>query len=147
MGHPLPSAPIHCIVTSENGLDLASCAQRAKICSLLWSSGISCEYLGTKRCNDELTSTSIEQFKALVNEWSSSVDRICGICAILKHPVCYHCSAASTQNEVSRQASSDQQHYTASGLSIHSAGEELVPLSSLSAVLMLIASASGLNLQ
>lgn len=35
LGHPLPVPPINCIVTSENGLDLASCSQRAKICALL----------------------------------------------------------------------------------------------------------------
>ena len=133
MGHPLPSAPIHCIVTSENGLDLASCAQRAKICALLWSSGISCEYLAQSGVMMSLL-RHLSSNQSTINEWSSSVDRICGICAILNIPfvIIVQPHLLKTKSVVKLRQSTA---HTASGLS-YNAGEELVPLSSLSAVLM-----------
>lgn len=85
IGHPLPSYPVKCIVSSEGGLDLATCAERAKIASLLWKAGISCEYLPQSGVMLSL----LRHFSSdtnVVHEWSSSVDRICGTCAILNIP-------------------------------------------------------------
>lgn len=133
MGHPLPSAPINCIVTSESGLDLASCALRAKICALLWSSGISCEYLAQSGVMLSLL-RHLSSNSSTVNEWSSSVDRICGICAILNIPfvIIVQPHLLKTKSVVKvRQTTT----HSASG-PIYSASEELVPLSSLSSVLL-----------
>ena len=45
LGHPLPKHhPIKCLVVSNNGLDAASLNDRARVASILWQSGISCEY-------------------------------------------------------------------------------------------------------
>ena len=45
LGHPLPKThPIKCLVVSNNGLDAASLNDRARVASILWQSGISCEY-------------------------------------------------------------------------------------------------------
>jgi len=88
IGHPLlhSSIPIQCIVTSESGLDLATCSERAQIASFLWSAGISCEYLAQSSVMLSLLRHFWSDANSSVHEWSSSVERICGICAILNIP-------------------------------------------------------------
>ncbi len=132
IGHPLP-LPISCIVTSENGLDLASCAQRAKICALLWSSGISCEYLAQSGVMMSLL-RHLPSSSSTINEWCSSVDRICGICAILNIPfvIIVQPHLLKTRSVVKLRQTTT---HTATGLS-YNASEELVPLFSLTAVLL-----------
>ena len=133
IGHPLPLSPVNCIVTSENGLDLASCAQRAKICALLWSSGISCEYLAQSGVMMSLL-RHVSSSSSTINEWCSSVDRICGICAILNIPfvIIVQPHLLKIRSVVKlRQTTA----HTATGL-FYNASEELVPLLSLSAVLL-----------
>lgn len=126
MGHPLPSAPVNCIVTSENGLDLASSAQRAEICALLWSSGISAEYL----TQSGVMLSILRHFSSTVNEWSSSVDRICGVCAILGIPfvVIVQAHLLKTKSVVKLRRMASGPVYTGS--------EELVPITSLSSVIL-----------
>lgn len=86
IGHPLidSSVSIQCIVTSENGLDLATCAERASIASHLWTAGIKCEYLA--QSGALLSLLRHLRSSSAVHEWSSSVDRICGISAMLNIP-------------------------------------------------------------
>ncbi|KAK1734261.1 eukaryotic translation initiation factor 2-alpha kinase [Skeletonema marinoi] len=85
IGHPFLETPIQCIVTGENGFDLATCGERASVASLLWSAGIPCEYLRNSLC---YTMSLLENFmsdsKVTSHEWS--VDMICGIAAILNIP-------------------------------------------------------------
>lgn len=85
IGHPFLDSPIQCIVTSENGFDLATFCERASVASKLWSDGIKCEYLRNSLC---YTISILEHFmsdsKATPHEWS--VDMICGIAAILNIP-------------------------------------------------------------
>ncbi len=84
IGHPFVDIPIQCIVTGENGFDLATHCERASVASLLWSAGIPCEYLRNSLC---YTMSLLEHFndsKSTAHEWS--VDTICGIAAILNIP-------------------------------------------------------------
>lgn len=85
IGHPFLETPIQCIITGENGFDLSTCGERASVASLLWSSGVHCEYLRNSLC---YTMSLLEHFmsdsKVTSHEWS--VDMICGIAAILNIP-------------------------------------------------------------
>jgi hypothetical protein len=45
LAHPFPTAAIHCVVASVNGLDSASTHDRAMVASRLWTAGIAAEYL------------------------------------------------------------------------------------------------------
>ena len=86
IGHPLLDSliPIHCIVTSESGLDNLI-EERAQVASCLWAAGISCEYLAQSGMTLSLLRHCWNDSNPS-HEWSSSVDKICGICAILNIP-------------------------------------------------------------
>jgi len=133
IGHPLSSFPVKCIVSSEGGLDLATCADRATIASLLWSAGISCEYLAQSGVMLSL----LRHFSSdsnIVHEWSSNVDRICGTCAILNIPyvIIVQPHLLKTKAVVKlRQTAS----HTISG-PIYKGNEEIVPLKSLQSLLL-----------
>ncbi len=133
IGHPLPSYPVKCIVLSEGGFDLATCAERAKIASLLWKAGISCEYLAQSGVMLSLLQ-HFSSDSSLVHEWSSSVDRICGTCAILNIPyvIIVQLHLLKTKAVVKlRQTAS----HTVSGPS-YKGNEEIVPLKSLESLLL-----------
>jgi len=128
IGHPLidHSIPVKCIVTSESGLDLATCAERARISSLLWSAGISCEYLAQSGVMLSL----LRHLTNSVHEWSSSVDRICGICAILNIPF-----VVVVQPHLLKSKSAVKLRQTTTNTA-YKGSEELVPILSLPSVLL-----------
>eukprot|EP00578_Thalassiosira_sp_NH16_P006270 CAMPEP_0181120618 /NCGR_PEP_ID=MMETSP1071-20121207/24259_1 /TAXON_ID=35127 /ORGANISM="Thalassiosira sp., Strain NH16" /LENGTH=1767 /DNA_ID=CAMNT_0023205299 /DNA_START=89 /DNA_END=5389 /DNA_ORIENTATION=+ len=132
IGHPLidSSIPVQCIVTSETGLDLATCAERAQISALLWSAGISCEYLAQ---SGVMMSLLRHLWSDGNSEWSSSVDRICGICAILNIPFV----VIVQPHLLKSKAAVKLRQTTASSASgpLYNWSEELVPLSSLASLL------------
>jgi len=135
IGHPLldSSIPIQCIVTSESGLDLATCSERAQIASFLWSAGISCEYLAQSGVMLSLLRHFWSDTNS-VHEWSSSVERICGICAILNIPFVVIVQPHLLKSKVAvklRQTTTN----TASG-PLFKGSEELVPVSSLPSLLL-----------
>lgn len=133
LGHPLPQPTVNCIVTSENGLDLASCSLRAKICARLWSTGISCEYLAQSGVMMSLLQ-HLSSNASANNDWSSSVDRICGICAILNIPyvIIVQPHLLKTKSVVKLRRTTT---HTASGL-LYNVVDELVPLLSLPTLLL-----------
>jgi hypothetical protein len=133
IGHPMFSFPVKCIVSSEGGLDLATCAERAKIASLLWSAGISCEYLA----QSGVLLSLLRHFSSdsnIVHEWSSSVDRICGTCAILNIPY-----AIIVQPHLLKTKAVVKLRQTAAHSSsgpLYKGTEEIVPLQSLQSLLL-----------
>jgi histidyl-tRNA synthetase len=88
LGHPLSYADsVRVIVASVHGLDAASSPQRFQVACLLWSAGISAEYLHhsgimlslLKRIHDD---NSPENTNA--SDWS--LVELCGVCALLRIP-------------------------------------------------------------
>ncbi|VEU40406.1 unnamed protein product [Pseudo-nitzschia multistriata] len=87
LGAPLNAMPmpIQCLVSSGNGLDAETAKERLVVSSVLWSEGISCEYLAQsglmanllKQRRGECTGNSS-------SDWS--LEELCGICAIMKIP-------------------------------------------------------------
>ncbi|KAL9183928.1 hypothetical protein ACHAXT_002014 [Thalassiosira profunda] len=134
LGHPLldSSHPVQCIVASESGLDLATCTERARISSLLWQAGISCEYLAQSGVMLSLLRHWGDT--NAVNEWSSSVDRISGICALLNIPFVVVVQPHLLKSKAAvklRQTTVN----SASG-PVYNESEELVPLTSLPSLLL-----------
>jgi histidyl-tRNA synthetase len=118
IGHPLTPHPVQCIVSSENGLDLNTCEDRAKIASMLWSAGISCEYLAQ-------SSVMLSLLRHYSSDWSPSGHNFDGTCAILNIPFVVIV----------------QPHLFAKGFvklrqTANKGSEELVPLTSLQSLLL-----------
>jgi len=134
IGHPSldSSIPIHCIVTSESGLD-TYIAERAQVASFLWAAGISCEYLA----QSGVILSLLRHFWSDTNpihEWSSSVDKICGICAILNIPFVVIVQPHLLKSKMAvklRQTTTN----TTSG-PVYKGSEELVTISSLPSLLL-----------
>lgn len=82
IGQPLLDEiqPVQVIVISENGLDHATCSERAIIASHLWRSGVRAEYLAQ-------TSVMLSLLRHFsLQDWSSSVERVSKVAAILNIP-------------------------------------------------------------
>jgi hypothetical protein len=88
LGHPLSYADsVRVIVASVHGLDAASSPQRFQVARLLWSSGISAEYLHHSGLMLSLlkrihVDASPENSNA--SDWS--LVELCGVCALLRIP-------------------------------------------------------------
>lgn len=118
IGHPLTPHPVQCIVSSENGLDLNTCEERGKIASMLWRSGISCEYLAQSSVMQSL-------LRLYSSDWNPSGHNFDGTCAILNIPFVIIV----------------QPHLFAKGFvklrqTANKGSEELVPLTSLQSLLL-----------
>lgn len=135
IGHPLidSSIPIQCIVTSENGLDLTTCAQRASIASILWRAGISCEYLAQSGVVLSLL-RHLRGSTSAAPEWISSADRVSGLCAMLNIPLV----VVVQPHLLKSKAAVKLRQITTTSVSgpVYDGSEEVVPLSSLPSILI-----------
>lgn len=139
LGYPLFQgcpAPVQVIVTGENGWDQATMSERANVASLLWSSGISCDYHAQSGLMMSILRLFSDDSSSASSAYEWNVDMICGICAVLQIPfvaiVAPH--LLSSKRAVKLRATTT---ITASGEQFNYAGsEELIPLSSLPSVLL-----------
>ena len=132
IGYPLIDS-IQCIVTGENGLDLATCPERAAIASLLWTAGVSCEYLA----QSSVILSLLRHLQSKTNatpEWISSADKVSGICAILNIPYV----VVVQPHLLKSKASVRLRHIISSTSSgpVYDGSEEVVPLSSLPSLIL-----------
>jgi hypothetical protein len=135
IGHPIidSSQTIQCIVTGENGLDLATCPERAMAASMLWTVGISSEYLAQSSVILSLL-RHIQSSTSTSPEWISSADKVSGICAILNIPYVVVVQPHLLKSKASvrlRQIISN----TSSG-PVYDGSEEVVLLSSLPSLIL-----------
>ena len=137
IGHPLPlidsCQTIQCIVSSENGLDLATCPERAAISSMLWTVGIGCEYLAQSGVILSLL-RHLQSSTSTSPEWVSSADKVSGICAILNIPYV----VVVQPHLLKSKASVRLRHIISNSLSgpVYDGSEEVVLLSSLPSLLL-----------
>ena len=136
IGHPLIDNPIQCIVTGENGFDLATCGERASIASLLWSAGVPCEYLRNSLC---YTMSLLENFRnessnMTTHEWS--IDMICGIAAILNIPFVVIVQPHLLSKKLSVKLRQTTIAHGTGPLYNYNGNEEIVDINSLSSLLL-----------
>ena len=133
VGHPLIDSSCMVIVTGENGLDLATCPERAAIASLLWTAGVSCEYLAQSSVILSLL-RHIQSSTSTSPEWVSSADKVSGICAILNIPY-----VVVVQPHLLKSKASVRLRHIISNTSsgpVYNGSEEVVPLSSLPSLIL-----------
>ena len=80
LGHP-PTEPIQVLVTSINGMDTAALRERFEVARLLWSAGISAEYVPHGGIMLDLLQRVRYDGS---NEWS--LNELSGVCALLQIP-------------------------------------------------------------
>ena len=134
IGHPFLETPIQCIITGENGFDLATCGERASVASLLWSAGIPCEYLRNSLC---YTMSLLENFMSeskTSHEWS--VDMICGIAAILNIPFVIIVQPHLLSKKSSVKLRQTTIEHGTGPLFNYNGNEEIVALNSLSSLIL-----------
>ena len=131
IGQPLLDEiqPVHVIIISENGLDSATCSERAIIASHLWRGGVRAEYLAQ-------TSVMLSLLRHFsLQDWSSSVERVSKVAAILNIPfvVVMQPHLFKLKGVVKlRQTTID----LPSGPSFNNASDELVHISMLASVIL-----------
>ena len=138
LGYPFHdhySAPVQVIIIGENGMDKGTESERAKVASLLWSRGISCDYTAQSGLMMSLLKlfTNDTHSERLSFEWS--VDMTCGICAVFKIPfvVVLVPHLLSSKNAVKLRATTIRTQY--GELYNYAGGDELILLPSLPSIL------------
>ena len=131
IGQPLLDEiqPVQVIIISENGLDDATCSERAIIASYLWRGGVRAEYLAQ-------TSVMLSLLRHFsLQDWSSSVERVSKVAAILNIPFVVvmqpHLFKAKGVVKL-RQTTID----LPSGPIFNNASDELVPIAILASVIL-----------
>ena len=88
LGYPFHenTSPVQVMITSEHGLDKATSNERAKVASLLWSNGISCDYTTQSGLFMSLLQPLYSETNGSTSTFEWNVEMICGICAVFKIP-------------------------------------------------------------
>ena len=88
LGYPFNenSSQVQVMITSEHGLDKATLNERAKVASLLWSCGISCDYTAQSGLFMSVLKPLYSDNNDPTTSFEWDVEMICGICAVFKIP-------------------------------------------------------------